>query len=267
MNGQMMQQQLLISNLLVHAERHHGEQEIVSRRVEGDIHRYTYRDLAVRSRRMAKAMAALGVAFGQRVGTLAWNGYRHMELYYAVSGTGAVLHTLNPRLHPDQVVYIADHAEDQVLCFDLTFLPLVEAVAHRVKTIKHFVLMTDRAHMPAASKIANLLCYEDLLEAQDDRYDWPVFDENRASSLCYTSGTTGNPKGVLYSHRSTLLHTYAAALPDTLNCSSCDVILPVVPMFHVNAWGLPYVACMVGAKMVFPGAGLDGKSLYELFET
>jgi fatty-acyl-CoA synthase len=189
-----------------------------------------------------------------------------MELYYAVSGTGAVLHTLNPRLHPDQVVYIADHAEDQVLCFDLTFLPLVEAVASRVKTIKHFVLMTDRAHMPAASKIPNLLCYEDLLEAQDDGYQWPDFDENAASSLCYTSGTTGNPKGVLYSHRSTMLHTFAAALPDSLNCSARDVILPVVPMFHVNAWGLPYVACMVGAKMVFPGAGLDGKSLYELFE-
>ncbi|WP_088280006.1 3-(methylthio)propionyl-CoA ligase [Ideonella sp. A 288] len=266
MNGQMMQQPLLISSLLVHAERHHAEQQIVTRRVEGDIHRCSFRDLAVRSRRMAKAMQALGVTPGQRVGTLAWNTYRHMELYYAVSGTGAVLHTLNPRLHPDQVVYIADHAEDQVLCFDLTFLPLVEAVASRVATIKHFVLMTDRAHMPAASKIPNLLCYEDLLEAQDDRFVWPQFDENSASSLCYTSGTTGNPKGVLYSHRSTMLHTFAAALPDSLNCSSRDVILPVVPMFHVNAWGLPYVACMVGAKMVFPGAGLDGKSLYELFE-
>jgi fatty-acyl-CoA synthase len=266
MLGQMMQQPLLISSLLVHAERHHANQEIVSRRVEGDIHRCTYRDLAVRSRRMAKAMAALGVTPGQRVGTLAWNGYRHMELYYAVSGSGAVLHTLNPRLHPDQVVYIADHAEDQVLCFDLTFLPLVEAVASRVATIKHFVLMTDRAHMPAATKIPNLLCYEDLLEAQDDQYVWPDFDENSASSLCYTSGTTGNPKGVLYSHRSTMLHTFAAALPDSLNCSARDTILPVVPMFHVNAWGLPYVACMVGAKMVFPGAGLDGKSLYELFE-
>jgi len=267
MNGLMMQQPLLISSLLVHAERHHGEQQIVSRRVEGDIHRCSFRELAARSRRMAKAVAALGITAGQRVGTLAWNGYRHMEVYYAVSGSGAVLHTLNPRLHPDQVVYIADHAEDQALFFDLTFLPLVEAVASRVKTIRHFVLMTDRAHMPAASKVANLLCYEDLLGAQDDRFDWPDFDENTASSLCYTSGTTGNPKGVLYSHRSTLLHAYAAALPDSLNCSARDTILPVVPMFHVNAWSLPYVACMVGAKMVFPGAGLDGKSLYELFES
>ncbi len=267
MLGQMMQQPLLISTLIVHAERHHGEQEVVSRRVEGDIHRTTYRELAARSRRMAKAVQGLGVKPGDRVATLAWNGYRHMELYYAVSGTGSVLHTLNPRLHPDQVVYIADHAEDQVLFFDMTFAPLVEAVASRLATVKHFVAMTDRAHMPAASKIPNLLCYEELLEAQDDRFEWPQFDENSASSLCYTSGTTGNPKGVLYSHRSTLLHTLAAATPDALNCSAADVILPVVPMFHVNAWGLPYVACMVGAKMVFPGAGLDGKSLYELFET
>ena len=267
MNGLMMQQQLLISSLLVHAERHHGDQEVVSRRVEGDLHRYTYREAAARSRRLANAIAAFGVQQGQRVATLAWNGYRHMELYYAVSGSGAVLHTLNPRLHPDQVVYIADHAEDQVLFFDLTFLPLVEAVAGRVKTIKTFVVMTDRAHMPANSKIANLLCYEDVLDAQSDQFIWPTFDENLASSLCYTSGTTGNPKGVLYSHRSTLLHTFAIALPDTLNCSARDTILPVVPMFHVNAWGLPYAACMTGAKLVFPGPGLDGKSLYELFES
>jgi acyl-CoA synthetase (AMP-forming)/AMP-acid ligase II len=267
MLGQMMQQPLLISSLLVHAERHHGEQEVVSRRVEGDIHRQTFRELAARSRRMANALAGLGVRHGDRVATLAWNGYRHMEVYYAVSGSGAVLHTLNPRLHPDQLIYIADHAEDQVLFFDLTFLPLIEAVASRVKTIKTFVAMTDRAHMPKESKVAGLLCYEELIEAASDQYDWPSFDENSASSLCYTSGTTGNPKGALYSHRSTVLHTYAAALPDALNCSARDSILPVVPMFHVNAWGLPYVACMVGAKLVFPGAGLDGKSLYELFES
>jgi 3-(methylthio)propionyl---CoA ligase len=267
MLGLMQQHPLLISSLLVHAERHHGDQEIVSRRVEGDIHRTTYAALARRSRQLAKAMAALAVGPGDRVATLAWNGYRHMELYYAVSGSGAVLHTLNPRLHPDQVVYIADHAEDQVLCFDLTFLPLVEAVAARLKTVRHFVVMTDRAHMPAETKIPNLHCYEELVAAQDDVYAWPEFDENTASSLCYTSGTTGNPKGVLYSHRSTLLHAYAGALPDALNCSSRDVILPVVPMFHVNAWSLPYVGCMVGAKLVYPGPGLDGKSLHELFET
>ncbi len=267
MNGLMMQEPLLISSLLVHAERHHGEQEVVSRRVEGDLHRTTYRELAARSRRMAKALAARGVQPGQRVATLAWNGYRHMELYYAVSGSGAVLHTLNPRLHPDHVVYIADHAEDQVLFFDMTFLPLVEAIAGRVKTIKTFVAMTDRAHMPKDSKIPNLLCFEDLIEAHDAAFDWPTFDENVASSLCYTSGTTGNPKGVLYSHRSTVLHTFAIALPDALNCSARDTILPVVPMFHVNAWGLPYAACMMGAKLVFPGPGLDGKSLHDLFES
>ena len=267
MNGSMMQQPLLISSLLTHAERHHGEQQIVSRRVEGDVHRYTYSDLAQRARRMANAMAGLGVRFGDRVATLAWNGYRHMELYYAVSGSGAILHTLNPRLHPDQVVWIADHAEDQVLCFDLTFLPLVEAIAPRVKTIKAFVAMTDRAHMPASSKIPNLLCYEDLVAGASDVFTWPTFDENTASSLCYTSGTTGNPKGALYSHRSTVLHSYGAALPDSLDCAARDTILPVVPMFHVNAWGLPYIACMVGAKLVFPGPWLDGKSLYDLFES
>ncbi|HEY1091770.1 MAG TPA: 3-(methylthio)propionyl-CoA ligase [Burkholderiaceae bacterium] len=267
MNGLVMQQPLLISSLLVHAERHHGAQEIVSRRVEGDIHRCNYRDLAVRARRAAKAVLHLGVKPGERVATLAWNGYRHMELYYAVSGMGAVLHTLNPRLHPEQLAYIVNHAEDQVLCFDMSFLPLVEAVAAQLKTVKAFVAMTERGRMPLASKIPNLFCYEDLLEAEDDAYAWPDLDENSAASLCYTSGTTGNPKGVLYSHRSTLLHTYAAALPDALNCSSREVILPVVPMFHVNAWSLPYIACMVGAKLVFPGPGLDGKSLHELFET
>lgn len=267
MFGQMMHMPLLTSSLLVHAERHHGDQHIVSRRVEGDIHRCTYVDLARRTRQLAKAVVALGVGDGERIGTLAWNGYRHMELYYAVAGAGRVLNTINPRLHADQVSYIADHAENQILFFDLTFLPLVESIAGRVKTVRHFVAMVDKDKMPANSSIPNLLCYEDLIAAQDDRFVWPEFDEQEAATLCYTSGTTGNPKGVLYSHRSTLLHTFAAALPDSLNCSASDAILPVVPMFHVNAWGLPYAACMTGAKLVFPGAGLDGPSLYELFES
>lgn len=264
--GQMMNQPLLISSIIEFAARHYGNNEIVSRRVEGDMHRYTYRECEVRARRMAHALQGLGVQIGDRVATLAWNGYRHLELYYAVSGSGAVMHTVNPRLHPEQIAYIVNHAEDQYLFFDLTFLPLVEAVAAHCKTVKGFVLMSDRAHMPQETKIANLLCYEDMMASSSDDYTWPLFDENSAATLCYTSGTTGNPKGALYSHRSTILHAYASSMPGALNVSSLDSVLPVVPMFHVNAWGLPYSVPLSGAKMVFPGAALDGKSLYELFE-
>jgi 3-(methylthio)propionyl---CoA ligase len=264
--GQMMNQPLLISSIIEFAARHFGSNEIVSRRVEGDMHRYTYRDCEQRARRMAKVLEGLGVQIGDRVATLAWNGYRHLELYYAVSGSGAVMHTVNPRLHPEQIAYIVNHAEDQYLFFDLTFLPLVEAVAAHCKTVKGFVLMSDRAHMPAETKIPNLLCYEDLMASSSDDYTWPLFDENSAATLCYTSGTTGNPKGALYSHRSTILHAYGSSVPNALNVSSMDSVLPVVPMFHVNAWGLPYSVPLSGAKMVFPGAALDGKSLYELFE-
>ena len=270
MLGQMMQLPLLISSLIVHAERHHGDQLVVSRRVEGDIHRISYREVAARARRVANAMQTLGVQPGERAATLAWNTHRHMELYFGVSGSGRVLHTVNPRLHPDQIVYIVDHAEDRVMFFDMTFWPLIQAVAGRTRTVRHWVAMTDRAHMPPveqAATVPNLLCYEELLAATHDRYAWPVLDENTASSLCYTSGTTGNPKGVLYSHRSTVLHTMAAALPDCLGCGATDAILPVVPMFHVNSWGIVYLAPMTGAKLVLPGPGLDGKSLYELLES
>ncbi len=267
LQGLMMDTPLSIAALIVNADRHHGGVEIVSRRVEGDLHRTTWHELHRRSRQVANALGSLGVAPGDRVATLAWNGYRHLELYFGVSGAGAVIHTINPRLHPDQIGWIADHAEDSVLFLDLSFLPLVEAFAARVRTIRHFVLMTDRAHMPESSRLPGLLCYEELVASQPDTYEWPVFDENTASSLCYTSGTTGNPKGALYSHRSTVLHTYAIALPDGLNLSARDSILPVVPMFHVNAWGLPYAAAMVGAKLVMPGPHLDGKSLHDLFET
>ncbi len=266
MLGRMMTRPLLVSSLLTHAERHHGEREIVSHRVEGDVHRQTYRDLARRSRQMANALDALGIRHGDRAATLAWNGHRHMELYFAVSGSGAVLHTINPRLHPDQIVWIAGHAGDRVLFFDLTFMPLIERIAGRATGIEAFVAMCDRDSLPAGTDVPNLLCYEDLIEAQGDDFDWPEFDENAAASLCYTSGTTGNPKGALYSHRSTILHSYAAALPDSFDCSAMDAILPVVPMFHVNAWGLPYVACMVGAKLVLPGPWLDGRSLHRLME-
>ncbi|AJG19641.1 3-(methylthio)propionyl-CoA ligase [Cupriavidus basilensis] len=263
--GQMMSEPLLISSIIKHAARHYGGTEIVSRRTEGDLHRYTYRDCELRSRKLAQAIAALGVQSGDRVGTLAWNGYRHLEIYYGVSGSGAVCHTVNPRLFPEQVAYIINHAEDQYVFFDATFLPLVEGVAAHCPGVKGWVMMSDRSHMPAQAKVP-LLCYEDLIDAQDGNYTWPQFDENTASSLCYTSGTTGNPKGALYSHRSTVLHSYASALPDALGCSARDVILPVVPMFHVNAWGLPYSVPLVGAKLVLPGAKLDGASVYELFE-
>lgn len=264
--GRMMSQPLLISSLIRHADRYYSNVEVVSRRVEGDIHRYTYRDCHRRARQLANALKTLGVKMGDRVATLAWNGYRHLEAYYAVSGSGAVLHTINPRLHADQIAYIANHAEDQYLFFDLNFLPVIEAIAPQSKTIKGYVMMCDRDRMPADTKVPNLLCYEDLISTNSDDYEWPLFDENSASSLCYTSGTTGNPKGALYSHRSTMLHSYASALPDALNVSARDVVLPVVPMFHVNAWGLPYSVMLTGAKLVFPGPALDGKSIYELFE-
>ncbi len=266
MHGLMQDVPLLISSLIEHADRHHGAVELVSRRVEGDLHRTTYRQLHARAKQLANGLDAWGVGTDQRVATLAWNSHRHMELYYAVAGKGAIVHTVNPRLIPDQIAWIVNHAGDTCLFFDLTFLPIVEKIAAQLKTVKYIVAMTDRAHMPASTTIPNLACYEELLGAQSTDYRWPLFDENQASSICYTSGTTGNPKGVLYSHRSTLLHTFAAALPDTLNISGKDVIFPVVPMFHVNAWGIPYAGAMVGAKLVFPGPALDGKSVYELME-
>ena len=266
MLGLMQSQQLLISSLIEFAERHHGEGEVVSRRVEGDIHRYTYKDVALRSRKVANALDQMNLAFSDRVATLAWNGYRHLELYFGVSGTGRVLHTLNPRLHPDQIVWIANHAEDQVLCFDMSFLPIVKAVHGRCTTIKHFIAMCDADKLPADTGIPGLQSYEAWMGAQSSTYQWPEFDENSASSMCYTSGTTGNPKAALYSHRSTMLHALAGALPDALSMSARDCVLPVVPMFHVNAWGLPYSAAMTGAKLVFPGPAMDGKSIFELIE-
>ena len=267
MQGLMQSQPLLISSLIEFAERHHGDAEIVSRRVEGDIHRYTYKDSAKRARQVAGALDGLNLAFGSRVATLAWNGYRHFEIYYGVSGSGRVLHTINPRLHPEQIAWIANHAEDQVLCFDMSFLPLVQAVHARCATIKHYIAMCDEAALPKDSGVPNLISYESWIAAQPGIYQWPTFDENTASSMCYTSGTTGNPKAALYSHRSSTLHAYAAALPDVMSLSARDAVLPVVPMFHVNAWGIPYSAALTGAKLVFPGPAMDGKSIYELLET
>jgi len=266
MLGLMQNHPLLISSLIDFAERHHGSGEIVSRRVEGDIHRYTYKELAARSRQVANALDGIKLAFSDRVATLAWNGYRHLELYFGVSGSGRVLHTLNPRLHPEQIAWIANHAQDQVLCFDMTFLPIIKAIHKNLTTVKHYVALCAPNQLPSDSGIPGLRSYEAWILAQPDAYRWPQFDENSASSMCYTSGTTGHPKAALYSHRSTLLHAIAGALPDAMNMSARDVLLPVVPMFHVNAWGLPYSAAMTGAKMVFPGPAMDGKSIFELIE-
>jgi len=267
MLGLMQDRPLLISQLIEFAARHHPTTEIVSRRIEGDIHRYTYLDAARRARQVANALDRLPLPVGERVATLAWNGYRHFEMYYGVSGTGRVLHTVNPRLAVEQVAWILNDAEDRILCFDATFLQVVKAIADKCPTVRKWILMCDVDQLPPDSGIEGLVSYESWIEGESDAYEWPEFDERTAAALCYTSGTTGNPKGVLYSHRSTLLHCYGAGLPDFISMSARDVVLPVVPMFHVNAWSLPYLAPMVGAKMVFPGAALDGKSIYELLES
>ena len=266
MLGQMMDMPLLVPTILRHAARHFGATEVVSRRVEGDLHRYSYADCERRARRLGSALRQNDIGDGDRVATIAWNGYRHLELYYGVGGSGAVIHTINPRLHPDQVVWIINHAEDRIVAFDLTFLPLIEAVAARCPNVERWLVMIDPDRQPKNEKVSGLGNYEDFLATGRDDWSWPTFDENTAVALCYTSGTTGNPKGALYSHRSTVLHAYAAALPDAMAASARDAILPVVPMFHVNAWGIPFAAPLVGAKLVFPGGQLDGKSLYELFE-
>ena len=267
MLGQMQSQPLLISSLIQFAERHHGDGEIVSRRVEGDIHRYTWADVARRSRQLANALGTLGLQRGARVASLAWNGYRHLELYFGVSGSGLVMHTLNPRLHPEQLAWIINHAEDQVLAFDMSFLPLIQAVHDKCPTVKHWVALCEADQLPSDSGVPGLVSYEVMVTGASDDYVWPEFDENTAAGLCYTSGTTGHPKGALYSHRSTVLHAYGGALPDTLNLSALDSMMPVVPMFHVNAWGLPYGAALTGCKVVFPGPAMDGQSIYELMES
>ncbi|MBI5603557.1 MAG: long-chain-fatty-acid--CoA ligase [Deltaproteobacteria bacterium] len=266
MRGLMQDYPLLISSLISYADLYHGDMELVSRTIEGPIHRYSYREAHQRSKQVAGALISLGVNPGDRIGTLAWNGYRHLELYFGISGLGAVLHTINPRLFPEQIAYIANHAEDRYLFVDLSFVPLLESFADKLKTIKGYVIMTDEAHMPQ-TRLPKVFCYETLIRDQNPEFIWPKFEEQTASSLCYTSGTTGNPKGVLYSHRSTVLHSYCVCTIDGLGLSSAEVVLPVVPMFHANAWGTPYAAAMCGAKMVFPGARMDGESIYELLDT
>lgn len=267
MHGMMMDRPLLISQLIEYAGTYHPRTEIVSRTTEGPIHRYGYADCHARAQRLANALKRLGIELGDRVATLAWNNYRHVELYFAISGMGAVCHTLNPRLFADQLIYIVNHAGDRIIFADITFAPILEALEEKFAPVEHVVFMTDRAHMPATKLKVNVLCYEELIEAEEPYFEWPEFDERTASSLCYTSGTTGEPKGALYTHRSTMLHTYMICAAELFGLSSSEVFLPVVPMFHANAWGIPYGCAMTGTKMVMPGPRLDGPSVFELLDT
>ncbi len=267
MLGLMQSKGLLISSLLTHAARHHAAAEVVSKTVEGAIHRYTYADVERRARRLVRVLAGLGVKPGDRVATLAWNGHRHLEIYYAASGMGAICHTVNPRLHPDDIGYILNHADDVVLFADTSFAQLVAELAPRFPaSLRAVVMMTEPELMPevALPGAVKLLCYEDVMAGADEDFVWPAFDENTASGLCYTSGTTGRPRGVLYSHRSTVLHAFGVNMAGALGFKATDRVLPVVPMFHVNAWGIPHAAPMAGAALVMPGRHLDGKSLAEL---
>jgi len=256
---------LLVPTILEHACTYHGDREIISRSTEGPIHRYTYSDLAHRARKLASALDRLGVKQGDLIATMAWNGYRHMEIWYGLMGHGAIVHTLNPRLFSDQLAYIINHAEDQYIFLDLTFVPLLEALQERLPLVKGFIIMTDDEHMPETS-LKNPICYEELLSRGDDDYQWPQLDENTACGLCYTSGTTGNPKGVLYSHRSNVLHALTTNGADALGLKSQDSVMAVVPMFHANAWSLVFSAPMAGANLVMPGALMDGASIYEMLK-
>ena len=264
MNGLMMDVPLTITSIMQHADRAHGDQEIVSVTRDNPRHRYSYRDAFKRTRQLANGMASWGLERGARVATIAWNDYRHFEAYYATACSGFVCHTINPRLFPEQIIYIINHAEDQVVFVDADFMPLIEAVAGHCPGVRQWIVLTTEEHMPETA-LDNVVCYERLVHSHSDQFDWPDLDEREACALCYTSGTTGNPKGVLYSHRSTLLHAYATLMPDAMGLSGRDAVLPIVPMFHVNAWGTPYACPMVGAKLVYPGNKMgDGETLAAL---
>jgi 3-(methylthio)propionyl---CoA ligase len=263
MRGRMMEMPLLISSLIEHAGSVHGKQEIVTRTVEGPIHRSTWSATHNRSKLLAESLSASGVVEGDRLATLAWNTHRHLEIYYGVSGMGAICHTLNPRLHPTQLTYIINHAEDRVLFLDLTFIPLVESISEELTSIERYVVLTDGAHLPDTS-LPNVVAYEDFISEADGGFEWPVLDESSAAALCYTSGTTGHPKGVLYSHRSTVLHAFGICMPDVFNLRSSTSCLPIVPMFHACAWGIPYGAAATGSKLVLPGPRMDPPGVQEL---
>lgn len=264
MLGLIMDRPLLIASLIDFAAEYHGDTEIVTRTVEGDFHRYTYSGVETGAKRLANALGELGVGFGDTVGTLAWNTHRHLEAYYAISGMGAICHTINPRLFPEQISYIVNHAQDSILLAEKGFVGLIDGLAHRIRgSVRHVVVLCDQAELPESEHF-ELIAYDALVAAQDASFEWPDFDERTASSLCYTSGTTGNPKGVLYSHRGNLLHSFASLGPDCMNMSARDAVMPVVPMFHANAWGIPYSATMAGAKQVLPGPHLDGESIQSI---
>ncbi|MBV9542219.1 MAG: long-chain-fatty-acid--CoA ligase, partial [Alphaproteobacteria bacterium] len=263
MQGLMQDWPLLVHKIIDHAAQNHGDREIVTRSVEGPIHRTNYREIALRARKVAAALDKFGIKEGDRVATLAWNTWRHIEAWYGIAGIGAVYHTLNPRLFPEQLVYIANHAEDRAIFFDVTFADLVAQIAPKLPSVKLYVALTDRANLPKAN-IPNLVAYEDFIAPFDGSFEWKEVDEKAACGLCYTSGTTGNPKGVLYSHRSNVLHALMAAQTDAQGVSNRDSILPVVPMFHANAWALAFSAPMVGSKLVLPGPKMDGTSICEL---
>ena len=264
--GKLQNTPLLVNMMLDHANNWHGEREIVSRLVEGTIHRETYAQAHERTRKLSQALQKLGVRQGDIVATLAWNTHRHFETWYAISGLGAVYHTLNPRLFVEQLTYIITHAEDKFIFTDLTFVPILEQIAADIKNVRGFIIMTDAKHMPE-TKLQNTYCYEDLIASEDGNFDWIRVDENAPCGLCYTSGTTGNPKGVIYTHRSNVLHTLVSNSADVMGLRSIDTILPVVPMFHANMWGLAFAAPAVGAKIVNPGAQMDGESIYELLDS
>ncbi len=266
MLGSMMKRDLLISDLLVHAGKYHSDTENISKETDGTITTTNWGQVAEGSRRLASALGKLGCAFGDRIATLAWNNVRHLNIWFAVSGSGLVCHTLNPRLFPEQLIFIINDAVDKALFFDKTFMPLVPGIRDHLKSVDHYIFMGSRDDEVLAA-VPDTLFYDELIETGDAGYDWPQFSEDTPSSLCYTSGTTGNPKGVLYCHRSTMLHTLIVAQKDTLAISARDVVLPVVPMFHANAWGVPYIAAMCGTTLVMPGPGLDGDSLVDMIDT
>ena len=263
--GKMMDRPLLVSAILEHGADQFGQQEIVSRETHGPLHRITFAEVAQRSKKLANALAKLGLKPGSVVGSIAWNNARHVELYYGVSGSGLVMHTCNPRLHPEQLAYIINHAEDEVVFFDSTFAPLIKAIASHCSKVKHWICLSDEANTPQVDGVV-IQNYEDFIAPHSAVFAWPELDEKSGAALCYTSGTTGNPKGVLYSHRAITLSALSACLPNVLTISSQETVLPVVPMFHINAWCLPYACVIAGAKLVLPGPKLDGASLYELME-